>query len=64
MRLAQRTEPLRLLRAFAAGAVCYDPGIKLEGAFSEKPKHKRRSQFRVASNNIATLYKTLETVAV
>ena len=42
----------------------YDPGIKLEHASSEKPSHKKRSQFRVASKNIAALYETVETVAV
>lgn len=30
VRLAQGTDSLRLLRAFAAGAMYYDPGIKLE----------------------------------
>jgi len=56
VRLAQGTDSLRLLRAFAAGAVYYDPGIKLENASTDKPKHKKRSQFRVASRNITALY--------
>ncbi len=64
VRLAQRTDSLRLLRAFASGAMYYDPGIKLEEASSEKPKHKNRSQFRVASKNIAALYEKVETVEV
>jgi hypothetical protein len=64
VRLAQRTDSLRLLRAFAAGAVYYDPGIKLENASTEKPKNKKRSQFRVASRNIAALYETVELVEV
>lgn len=64
VRLAQRTDSLRLLRAFAAGAIYYDPGIKLEKASTDKPKHKKRSQFRVASKNITALYETVETVAV
>ena len=64
VRLAQRTDSLRLLRAFATGAVYYDPGIKLEHASSEKPSHKKRSQFRVASKNIAALYEMVETVEV
>ena len=64
VRLAQRTDSLRLLRAFAAGAVYYDPGIKLENASTEKPKNKKRSQFRVRSKNIAALYQTVETVEV
>jgi len=64
VRLAQRTDSLRLLRAFATGAVYYDPGIKLEHASSERPSHKKRSQFRVASKNIAALYEMVETVEV
>jgi hypothetical protein len=64
VRLAQGKDSLRLLRAFAAGAVYYDPGIKLENASTDKPKPKKRSQFRVASKNIGTLYETVETVEV
>jgi len=63
VRLAQKTDSLKLLEAFAAGAVYYDPGIKLERASSD-PEVKRRSQFRVASKNIAALYETVETVEV
>jgi hypothetical protein len=64
VRLAQRTDSLRLLRAFAAGAMYYDPGIKLENASTEKARSKKRSQFRVASRNITALYETVETVAL
>lgn len=64
VRLAQKTDSLRLLRAFAAGEVYYDPGIKLEEASSEKAKSKKRSQFRVASKNICALYESVETVEV
>ena len=64
VRLAQRTDGLRLLKALASGAVYYDPGIKLEGVSSAKPTSKKRSQFRVASKNIAALYETVETVEV
>ena len=42
----------------------YDPGIKLEQASSAKPTSKTRSQFRVASKNIAALYETVECVEV
>ena len=63
VRLAQRMDSLRLLRALSAGAVYYDPGIKLEHA-STGTEVKRRSQFRVASRNIAALYETVETVEV
>jgi hypothetical protein len=63
VRLAQRTDGLRLLKALASGAVYYDPGIKLEQA-STKPAVKRRSQFRIASKSIAALYESVEVVEV
>ena len=64
IRLAEKTDPLLLLKAMASGAVYYDPGIKLEQISSTKPSFKKRSQFRVASKNISTLYQTVETVEV
>lgn len=64
VRLAQQTDGLRLLKALACGAVYYDPGIKLEQVSSAKPVAKKRSQFRVASKNIAALYETVESVEV
>src|ERR1035438_475173 len=64
VRLAQNTDSLRLLVAFAKGNVYYDPGIKLEKASSDEPKPKKRSQFRVASRNINALYRTVETVVL
>ncbi len=64
VRLAMRTDFLRLLRALAAGAVYYDPGIKVEQASAAKPSHKGRSQFRVVSRNIPTRYETVELVEV
>jgi hypothetical protein len=63
VRLAQKTDSIRLLQAFATGAVYYDPGIKLENA-STSAETKRRSQFRIASKNIAALYEVIETVEV
>lgn len=63
VRLAQKTDPLRLLAALAKGVVYYDPGIKLEHA-SGDAKVKRRSQFRVASKGIDALYETVEVVEV
>lgn len=62
IRLAQRTDGLHLLKALASGAVYYDPGIKLEHASTPKPQAKKRSQFRVASRDIAALYESVETV--
>ena len=64
VRLAQITDSLRLLAAFAKGGVYYDPGIKVENASIGTPKTKKRSQFRVASRDISTLYEMVETVQV
>lgn len=46
----------RLLRAFHTGAVYYDPGLKIEDASTERPALKRRSQFRVNSSDLPSLY--------
>jgi hypothetical protein len=53
-----------LLKQIVAGNVFYDPGIKLELAIQGKRKQniKRRSQFRVKSNNLASLYKKNEII--
>jgi len=63
VRLAEKTDSLKFLAAFACGEVYYDPGIKLENA-STNPKKKNRSQFRVASRNIKALYETVRVVEV
>ncbi len=58
IRICEGTDFLKLLKAFANGKVYYDPGIKLENASDAmKKKTKRRSQFRVKSKDIASLYK-------
>jgi hypothetical protein len=51
-----------LLNALASGTVYYDPGIKLEGASSDSPHSKPRSQFRIASKNIGAIYEAVELV--
>ena len=53
-----------VLAAMQLGTVFYDPGIKLENASTEKPKIKRRSQFRVNHKHLDTLYKKFEFVDV
>lgn len=63
VRLAEETDPLRLLKAFAHGSMFYDPGIKLEN-ISSSPKVKRRNQFRIASRNISELYENVTLVDV
>ncbi len=64
VRLAEGTDSLLLLKAFAAGAMYYDPGIKIENASMEKVKPKKRSQFRVASRDLGSLYASIDTVEV
>ena len=61
VRLAQRTDSLRLLAALASGVVYYDPGIKLENVSGDAVS-KRRSQFRVAPKAIGALYETIDVV--
>ncbi len=53
-----------ILSAMQLGTVFYDPGIKLEYASSDKPKIKRRNQFRVSHKNIDSLYKKFDFVDV
>lgn len=64
VRLGEGTDFLRLLTAVAEGAVYYDPGIKLEGASGMRPEIKRRSQFRIKSSDLPSLYRRMEPVAV
>ena len=51
------------LAQMANGNVYYDPAIKMENA-STKPKVKRRSQFRIKSQNLANLYKVNEVLDI
>lgn len=53
-----------LLNAFQQGWIYYDPGIKLEGVSTTKPTQKKRSQFRIKSQNIADLYVSSRVVDV
>lgn len=63
VRLGTGTDFLLFLRAMAAGSVYYDPGLKIESA-SLSPKTKARSQFRVSSRNISSLYENVELVSL
>jgi hypothetical protein len=58
--LCEQTDFLLFLKAFAAGTIYYDPGIKIEEASSAKPVIKRRSQFRVAHADLTRLYQRHE----
>jgi hypothetical protein len=61
VQLCEGTDVLLLLAAVSAGSVYYDPGIKIEGAATENPAIKRRSQFRVKHNDLNALYKASKT---
>ncbi len=58
--LCEQTDFLLFLRAFSAGQIYYDPGIKIENASAAKPLIKRRSQFRVEHADLTTLYQRHE----
>lgn len=62
IRLGKGTDFLKFLSALADGVIYYDPGIKLENASSSKPKIKRRSQFRIKSSHLNSLYQSFTTV--
>lgn len=49
-----------ILGCMHSGSVCYDPGIKLEDAFSQAPKLKRRNQFRATHRKLEELYTHFE----
>lgn len=61
VRLAQKTDFLKFLKAMDSGEVYYDPGLKIENV-SSKPKIKTRNQFRIKSKEIGALYESVETV--
>jgi hypothetical protein len=61
IRLGLGTDFLLYLKALSSGKVYYDPGIKLENA-STTPRTKRRSQFRIKSADLPTLYHEMKTV--
>lgn len=63
VRLAQGTAFAKLLGVFAMGHAYYDPGMKLENA-SGRPKTKRRSQFRIGTGHLESLYDHWERVDV
>jgi hypothetical protein len=61
VRLGLGTDFLLFIKAFAAGHVYYDPGIKVTDLHG-RPVTKRRNQFRIQTRNIPSLYKAVETV--
>jgi hypothetical protein len=64
--LGTSTDFSLFLTQVADGNIYYDPGIKLELAIEGKRKQniKRRSQFRIKSGNLTSLYKHNEVVNI
>lgn len=56
----ERTDFSRYLRALATGLVVFDPGSKIDGADSARPRVKARSQFRVARRRLQALYERFD----
>jgi hypothetical protein len=52
------------LQQMANGIIYYDPGIKIEGISTSKPKPKKRSQFRIKSKHINVLYHESEIITL
>jgi hypothetical protein len=61
--LGAGTDFLLFLRQMAEGNIYYDPGIKMEAA-STKPRIKKRSQFRIKSEYLSTLYVNNEIIDI
>jgi hypothetical protein len=61
-RLGEGTDFARFLHAVSIGQIIYDPGIKLEGVFGDRPQLKRRNQFRIRSKDLGSLYASFRTI--
>ena len=62
--LGERSSISNFLTAMARKAIYYDPGIKLENASTERPKIKKRSQFRISAKNLPSLYAEFDLVDI
>jgi len=62
--LGEHSSISNFLSAMARTSIYYDPGIKLENASTEKPKIKKRSQFRISAKNLPSLYANFELVDI
>ncbi|MEP3890164.1 MAG: MvaI/BcnI family restriction endonuclease [Hellea sp.] len=62
--LGERSNISNFLEAMARTSIYYDPGIKLENASTEKPRIKKRSQFRISAKNLPSLYTDFELVDI
>lgn len=62
--LCEQTDFSLFLKAVASGVVYYDPAVKMEQADSDKPKIKRRSQFRIKHQHLPDMYHRSEVVGL
>jgi len=60
--LGERTDFEKYLRALASGAVVFDPGSKVDGLATSRPRVKARSQFRIAKKRLSILYENFDEI--
>ena len=58
--LGERTDFSKYLSALVAGHVVFDPGSKIDGIATARPKVKARSQFRIPRQRLSVLYEKFE----
>ncbi len=58
--LCEGTDFLKVLRLLASGDLYLDPGIKAENWHTNRPKFKKRNQFRTKSSQLHNLYEHTE----
>ncbi|MCX7513445.1 MvaI/BcnI family restriction endonuclease [Frateuria hangzhouensis] len=58
--LGERTDFAKYLSAIAKGFVAFDPGSKVDGLTTARPKVKARSQFRIPRERLPVLYESFE----
>jgi hypothetical protein len=64
VRLAEHSDSIKVIHAIAKGDLYYDPALKIVNQSQAKPEMKCRSQWRVASKKIGSLYQTVTFVSV
>lgn len=62
--MCEETDFILFLKAFAQGAIYYDPAIKIENASTLRPAIKRRSQFRINHARLSDIYHSSNIVSV
>lgn len=62
--MCEETDFILFLKAFASGAIYYDPAIKIENVSTARPRIKRRSQFRVNHARLIDIYHRSEIFSI